>query len=139
MAKRVITATQVTLGGTDRTALVRSAELSIESDAPETTNMASGGWREFLGGLKGFTLSIEFVRDADLSGLDSDIWTEFDSGDSIMAFVVQPTGDALGPTNPTYSGSVVITDWAPITGAVGDVFSNSVSWQGTGTITRATS
>lgn len=137
MSKRVVKSTTVSLGGTAYTSQIRSAELAMESDAVETTNMGGTGWREFLAGLKGATLALEFVKDADLSGLDLAVWTAFDAG-TLLTFAIRGTSAAAAADNPEFTGSVVITEWMPISGAVGDAFSGSVSWQVTGAIARGT-
>ena len=43
------------------------------------------------------------------------------------------------PTNPQYSGNVLVNEYNPIEGAVGDLGTTSVSWPGAGALTRATS
>lgn len=138
MAKAVITSTYVALGGTDYSAQVASADLAIAIDAVETTNMGSGGDREYLPGLRGKTLNVTFVKDGDLSGLDAAVFTAI-AGAGTLSFEVRRTSSSVSATNPKYTGTCVITGWSPINGAVGARYEGQISWTVTGALTRATS
>lgn len=137
MAKAVVTATFLTLGGTDRSALASSVTLSMSAPEVDVTNFDSAGWKEFLAGLKEADLSIDWKKDADLSTLDSQLWTAFSAGTS-LAFVIRLSDAAIGPTNPSYSGSVLISNHSPIQNAVGDAYGGSATYKVTGAVTRAT-
>ena len=41
-------------------------------------------------------------------------------------------------SNPKYTGSLIVTDWTPVAGAVGELLTASVTWPITGAITKAT-
>lgn len=136
MAKIVIKAAYVDLGGTQYDAQVKSAELSFDAPEVDVSNMDSGGWAEILQGIRSGKLSIEFVKDADLSGLDSAVWTAA-TGAGTLTFEIRLQDAAVGATNPKYTGTVVVTQWSPVGGKVGDAFGGSVTWPVTGAITRA--
>jgi len=52
---------------------------------------------------------------------------------------VKPTTAATSATNPEFQGNVVISEYNPLDGAVGDASSTSVTWPGDGAVTVATS
>ena len=137
MAKIVVTGTYWTLATVDYSAQVRSAGLTLNGPEVDVTNMGSAGWREFLSGVKAGQLDVDLVKDNDLSVLDSAVWTNFSAG-TATAFTLQQTSGAKSTSNPSYEGSVIITTWQPIMGAVGGAFGGSISWPTTGAITRDT-
>ncbi|HYE59022.1 MAG TPA: hypothetical protein VD948_10975 [Rhodothermales bacterium] len=126
----------LSLGGTDYSAQIKSATLTEEVPEVDVTNMGSSGNYECVGGIKKSSLAIEFVRDNDLSGLDAAINTALGS---TLTFEIRQSNAAVGATNPKRTGSVLVTQWAGITGQLGSAFSNSVTWPVTGAVTRATS
>ncbi|MEU1602686.1 phage tail tube protein [Micromonospora matsumotoense] len=136
MAKMIITASYLSLNGTDLSAYANSIELSIEVDEKEVTTFASGGWKEVLGGLKSGTLAIEFKQDVAASALDSIMWPLLGT---VVTFEVRLTNAAVGTSNPKATGSVLIKEWSPIAGGVGDVAEVKVSFPTSGAVTRATS
>ena len=136
MAKVVVTAGYIDLGAVDYSAQVKSATLTMDAAESDVTNMDSAGWKEAIGGLKSGSLAIEFVKDAVLSGLDAAVNTAFGS---TLTFELRQSDAAVSASNPKYTGSVLITQWSPVAGGVGEVFGGSVTWPVTGAITRATS
>lgn len=136
MAKLVLTNEYVTIASTDLTAYTAKAELQIKVDDKDVTNYASGGWHEHLGGLKGATVALEFFNDFGSSALDQ---LFFPLLGTVVTFELRPTNSARSTTNPAYTGSLLVTDWNPITGKVGDVDTVSVSWPSTGAVLRQTS
>lgn len=137
MAKLVVTAQYVALGAgpTDYSAQVKGATLTIDAPEVDVTNMDSAGWTELLGGIKKATLAIEWVKDADLSGLDAAVYAALGT---TLAFRVREQDSAIATTNPEYQGTVLVTQWAPVSGSVGAAFGGSTSWPVTGAIVRDT-
>jgi len=76
MAKQVVTVGYVRLGSgpTDYSAQIANATLTLNIEEGDTTNYASGGWKERLPGLIDGQLAITFKQDTDLSGLEAAIW-----------------------------------------------------------------
>lgn len=136
MAKFVLTAEKVLIGGTDLSTYCSKAEVTISAEIKDVTNYGSGGWKEELGGLKSAKLSIEFYNDFAAAALDSIM---FPLLGTVVTFETAGTQAARSVSNPSYIGSVLVSDWNPITGKVGDVDQSTVSWQSTGAVTRVTS
>lgn len=136
MAKMVLTSEYVEINSVDVSSYVRKAELSVEVEDKDVTTFGSAGWTEVLGGLKSAELSIEFLNDFAANDLDSDMWALLGT---VVTFEVRPTSAAVGTSNPSYTGSVLVNSWNPIEGGVGDEATVSVSFPVSGAVTRATS
>ncbi|MEU8209784.1 phage tail tube protein [Micromonospora sp. NPDC049044] len=137
MAKQVITAAYLALGGTDLSSYTNSIELSVEADEKDVTTFTSGGWKENIPGLRSGTLAIEFKQDVAASALDSIMWANFIGG-SAVTFEVRVSNAVVGTSNPKYTGNVLVKEWTPIGGGVGDVAEVKVSFPTSGAVTRAT-
>ena len=46
---------------------------------------------------------------------------------------------AVSATNPSYTFSVLVSEWTPLNGGVGELATASVTWPISGAITKATS
>jgi len=135
MAKFVATDYNITIGGTDFSSSIASAELSIEVDDVETTAFGDSS-RTRVGGLQTGTLTLDFHQDFGASGVDATL--EPLIGTSV-AIVIKPTSAATAATNPTYSFNCLVTQYSPFASSVGDLATVSVTWPVTGDITRAES
>lgn len=135
MAKMVLLAEYVSLNGTDLTEYCRKAELTAEVEDKDVTTYASGGWKEVLGGLKSGELSLEFLQDVAATEIDSIMWPLLGT---VVPFSVRLSQAAVGTSNPSYSGNVLIKSWNPIEGSIGDEASVSVGYPTSGAVTRAT-
>lgn len=137
MAKFAATDYSIVIDSVDLSDHLVSASLPLEQDSPESTAMGVGS-REYLVGLKGATLDLEFRQNFDAAEVDATLWAIYD-GDAAVTFVVKPTSGAVSATNPSYSGSVILTQYDPFGASVGDTANTSPTFQVTGVITRATS
>ena len=80
------------------------------------------------------------MKDADLSGLDAAVWAVLTHATTnTMAFVLKLQDASTSSTNPQFSGTVLVNNWSPISGSVGQAFGGSITFPVTGAITRATS
>lgn len=136
MAKMVLTAAYLNVNATDLSSYTSKIDLQIDVKDEDTTTFASNGWSESIGGLKSGKLSVTFKQDVAASALDSIVWPLLGT---VVPFEVRLVNTARSTSNPAYTGSVVITKWAPISGDVGKVAEVSIDWVPTGAITRATS
>ncbi len=135
MAKMVLLAAFVSLGGNDLSSYTRKAELTTEVEDKDVTTYASLGWKEVLGGLKSGELSLEFLQDAAATKIDSIMWPLLGT---VVPFVVRLDNSAKSANNPEWTGSVLVNGWNPIEGGVGDEASVSVGYPTSGAVARAT-
>jgi hypothetical protein len=113
-----------------------ASSLTLQTTAAELENTAFGGtYRSRIGGLKDGTLQIEWNQDFAAAQTDALL---FPLLGTVVTFEVRPTSGGRAPTNPAYTGSVLISDYSPLAGKVGDLGKSATTWKTTGTITRAT-
>lgn len=110
------------------------AELSIDVDEKDVTTFADAGWKAVMGGLKSGQLALSLKQDIADDGLDEDFWAILGTN---VAFEVRLTQAAVGASNPKYTGIVMIKEWKPLNGSVGDVAELDVTFPTSGAVTRA--
>ena len=135
MAKYVVTATSVKLNGTDISGACARAELVINAAEVETTDFGSGGWTEIIGGLKSGQVTLDFHNDFGAGGVSALFQNLVGT---IGTVELIPNGTAVASTNPTYTAEVMVNSFTPISGAVGDLATFSVTFPTTGAVTYAT-
>lgn len=138
MAKYVVTGNNVSLNGTDVSGSVTRCELVISSSQVDVTDFASGGWTEVVGGLKSGSVSIDFQQDFGVGGIGETL-TEALVGTIGTVVIISGNGTAASATTPSYTAECLISSVTPVSGAVGDLSTYSVTWATTGAITKATS
>lgn len=139
MAKKIIKAAYLSLGGTDYSANIKSAELAMDADEVETTTFGDAGNKTYLQGLRGAKLTVELLLDSDLSGLDAALYAAYiHATTNTLAFELRSDSAAVGSTNPKWTGTVIVTQYGPMV-KVGEAHGRSLSFTATGAVTRATS
>tara|TARA_R110002020_G_scaffold63314_1_gene169136 strand:- start:5809 stop:6219 length:411 start_codon:yes stop_codon:yes gene_type:complete len=136
MSVFALTDASLVINSVDLSDHVRSVTLSITSEELDTTAMSSTGFRTRAGGLKDGSLAIEFNADFASSEIDA---TFNGIIGTVVTFVVKPTSGSVSATNPSYSGSVLITEYSPLANGVGDLATLSVTFPTSGAILRAVS
>ena len=134
MAKFVATDYKVTINGGTVSSSLASVELPIEVDEQETTAFGSA-WRTRIAGLKSGSITLEFHQDFAAGALDSILWPLLGTNATV---VVVPTSGTVTASNPSYSGTFLVTSYTPYASTVGDLATVSVTWPLTGELTRAT-
>lgn len=133
MAVFALLSETVTINSVDYTADLKSATLAIDAAQLDTTDFASGGWVEMIGGLKSGTLALEFQDDVADDALDEELFALLGT---VVPFSVRATSAAEGTSNPQYEGNVLITGHT-LGGSVGDLAMKSLSFPTSGPVTRA--
>jgi hypothetical protein len=127
-----MTNANVTLGGTDISAYVASVTLSVSVNEVETTSFGVGAVQR-VGGLQDNSVTLDMHQD--YSAIEGLVYPLIGSTTSL---VIKPNGTAVGTANPSYTtNSVLITEWTPVNGAVGELSTISVTWPISGTVTKA--
>lgn len=112
-------------------------KIIIKASAAELENTTFGAtYRSRIAGLKDYQLDIEWNQDFAASQVDVLLFPLFGT---VTTFEVRPTSAARSVTNPAYTGSVLISDYSPLDGAVGDLAMLAVSWKGAAPLLRQTS
>jgi hypothetical protein len=136
MAKFVVQDPIIKINGGTVSANVAQVTIALEADDVETTNFASGGNRERVGGLKSGSVSFDLHQDFAAGALNDIIYPLLGGTASIE--VVPTAGTAVSSSNPRFAFSVLCTEFSPLDSAVGDLATTSVSWPITGAVTRGT-
>lgn len=131
----------VQVNSVDLTDHVKSVTLNTEFEALEDTamgNLDANGrkWRTKIGGMGEFTVDVEFNQDFDASSIDDTVWAILNT---VVPVLIKPHDAAVSATNPSYSGSILISQYSPLAGGVGELATASMSWPGSGELVRATS
>lgn len=125
----------VSINGVDLSASVRSVTINTEAEDLEDTAMGDT-YRSRIGGLKDWSIDVELNQDFTAAQADATI---FPLLGTVTAVVIKPVNTTVAATNPQYSGNVLVSEYNPLDGSVGDLATTSVSWPGAGALTRATS
>lgn len=134
MAKIVLTEPFISLDGVDLSDHITSVALGTVFDLVEVTEMGSIA-KKFVGGLENNTLALEIQQDFGIGQVESVIYPN--RGLRINA-IVRPVDGPLSATNPEYTFQVLVSEWAPLTGSIGNLATVSVSWPIFGAITKTT-
>lgn len=135
MATFVLKDADVTVNAVNLSDWCTSVTVKIEVDDQEDTAMGDD-YRSRVGGLKDWSIDLDFNADFAANAVDQTLFSLL--GTSI-AVTVKPTSGTTSATNPQYSGNVLVTEYSPVDGGVGDLATTSVSWPGNGALSRATS
>jgi hypothetical protein len=122
----------LTVNAVDLSTLVSSVTINRSFDELEVTAMGDSGHR-YLKGLEASSITIDFFNDdasaKTLQTLNSSsVW-----GNNVTVTVKQ-TSAAVSATNPMYTMTCLINNTTPINGAVGDLSTQSVTWNVSGVI-----
>lgn len=134
----------VTIAGTvssssDISGFLTSVQIPLSVEMVETTNFASGGFKQMIPGLKSASLQFAFNQDFAASQLHAIINTTLGGLGSLVYVDVKATSASRSATNPSYVFAFYIHDYTPISGSVGEKNGFSVTWQTTGIYTALTS
>ena len=124
----------LTVNAVDLSSLVSSVTINRTFDELSVTAMGDSGNR-YVKGLESSSVSIEFFNDEasakTLQTLNS-VWG------TNTTVTVKQTSAAVSATNPLYTMTCLVNNTTPINGAVGDLSTQSVTWNVSGTIVITT-
>lgn len=133
MAKQVLTNVNVTLAGTDISSSVAAITLTTSAAEVPTTAFGSTSVTR-VSGLIDNSVTLDLHQQ--YSEIDALIFPLV--GSTAVTMVVKPNGTAAASSaNPSYTFSVLCTNWTPVAGAVGELATASVTWPISGAITVA--
>ena len=126
----------LTVNAVDLSTLVSSVTINRSFDELEVTAMGDSG-HKFVKGLEASSITIDFFNDEATSKTlqtlnSSSVW-----GNSVTVTAKQ-TSAITSASNPLYTMSCLVNNTTPINGAVGDISTQSVTWNVNGTIAVTT-
>jgi hypothetical protein len=135
MARLVLTNAYVVFGTNDLSDHLSSISLSTSYDIVETTSFGNVA-KTRVAGLQDNSVTFEFHQDFATSSVEQVIYPLLGTA---VTCTVKPVNGAVSATNPSYTFSVLVSEWTPLNGGVGELLTASVSWPISGAITKATS
>ena len=136
MARIVLTDAYVKLNNVDLSDHINSVEIAQSFDSVETTAFGDSG-RTRTGGLEDSSVTLSFHQDFAAASVDATI-APLVGGTASFEIRAVGTATAVSATNPKYTGTVLVTEWNPISGGVGELSTADVTWPVSGQVTRGT-
>lgn len=131
MSKFVLLNTRFFAGGVDLTGVTNKISLEAEREEKPTTNFASGGWTELIGGLGSFKLSGEGQWEAgDSTKVDDGTWTDLGGLGPVTVYPTTANVGDLAWLSKALRGSYSLG------GTVGDVAPWSANLSGSWPLVR---
>jgi hypothetical protein len=125
----------LTVATVDLSNLVSAVTINRSFDELEVTAMGDSG-HKFVKGLEASSITIDFFNDEATSKTLQTLNAQV--GNNVTVTVKQ-TSAIASPTNPLYTMTCLVNNITPINGAVGDISTQSVTWNVSGTIAVTTS
>lgn len=135
MSSYVLTDAKVLVNAVDLSAGGNQVTLASEAEAVEDTAFGDTT-KSRLGGLKDWTLDIEFNQDHAASNVDA---TLFPLVGTVITVEVRPTSGARSATNPGYNGPALLQSYQPFGAPVGGKATARAHFVAAGTLLRSTS
>ena len=124
----------LTVNAVDLSSLVSSVTINRTFDELEVTAMGDAGHR-FVKGLEASSITIDFFNDEATGKTLQTLQSQWGLSTTVT---VKQTSAATSATNPLYTMSCLVNNLTPINGAVGDISTQSVTWNVNGTIAVTT-
>ena len=125
----------LTVNAVDLSSLVSSVTINRSFDELEVTAMGDSG-HKFVKGLEASSITIDFFNDEATSKTLQTLQAVWGTNTVVT---VKQTSSATSATNPLYTMTCLVNNTTPINGAVGDLSTQSVTWNVSGTIVVTTS
>ena len=124
----------LTVNAVDLSTLVSSVTINRSFDELEVTAMGDSG-HKFVKGLEASSITIDFFNDEATSKTLQTLQSVWGTSTTVT---VKQTSAGVSATNPLYTMSCLVNNTTPINGAVGDISTQSVTWNVNGTIAVTT-
>jgi len=125
----------VTVNSVDLSDHVTSITLNRTFDELEVTAMGDSG-HKYVKGLEASSITLDFLNDTATGEVLQTLQAAW--GTNVTVVVKQSSG-AVSATNPSYTMTALVNNTTDVNGAVGDLGTQSVTWNVSGTIAVATS
>lgn len=122
----------LTVDGVDLSDYVTSVTLNQTFDELEVTAMGDTGHR-YVKGLESGSITIDFLNDNSDTGVLQTLGDNF--GENVV-ITVKNTYTTVAPSNPLYTMTCLINNLTPVNGAVGDISTQSLTFNVSGAIVR---
>ena len=124
----------LTVNSVDLSDHVTAVTINRSFDELEVTAMGDSG-HKFVKGLEASSITIDFLNDTATSNVLQTLQAAWGTNVTVTA---KQTSAATSATNPLYTMTCLVNNTTPINGAVGDLSTQSVTWNVSGTIAITT-
>jgi hypothetical protein len=114
---------------------VNNITLNRNFDELEVTAMGDSG-HKFIKGLEASSITLDFLNDTATSSVLQTLQAAW--GTNVTVVLLQNKGTAVSATNPLYTMTALINGTTDINGSTGDLSTQSVTWNVSGTIAVTT-
>jgi hypothetical protein len=114
---------------------VTSVTLNRSFDELEVTAMGDSG-HKFVKGLEASSITIDFLNDTATANVLATLQAAW--GTNVPIVLLQAKGTAVSATNPLYTATCLINNTTDINGATGDLSTQSITFNVSGTVAVAT-
>jgi hypothetical protein len=125
----------LTVNAVDLSSLVSSVTINRTFDELEVTAMGDSG-HKFIKGLEASSITIDFFNDEASSKTLQTLNSTWGTNTTVT---VKQTSASTSAANPLYTMTCLVNNITPINGAVGDLSTQSVTWNVSGVIAVTTS
>jgi hypothetical protein len=125
----------LTVNAVDLSTLTSAVTINRTFDELEVTAMGDSG-HKFIKGLEASSITIEFFNDEATSKTLQTLNSTWGTNTTVT---VKQTSAATSATNPLYTMTCLVNNITPVNGAVGDLSTQSVTWNVSGVIAVTTS
>jgi hypothetical protein len=124
----------LTVATVDLSSLVSSVTINRSFEELDVSAMGDSG-RRYVKGLEASSITIDFFNDEATSKTLQTLNAQVGNNATVT---VKQTSAATSATNPLYTMTGLVNNITPINGAVGDISTQSVTWNVSGTIVVTT-
>jgi hypothetical protein len=139
MAKLVLTNAFVNIAGINLSDHIASITLATQYDLVDTTQFGDTS-KKMIAGLATNSISFEFHQDFVAGSVESVIYPLLGTATTCR---IKPVDTIRSANNPEYimdgtlgSGKILISEWTPLNGSVGDLTTASVTWPISGDVIK---
>ena len=135
MARLVLTNPSITINSVDLTDRVAQVAIDMSFAEVETTAFGDSAVTR-VAGLGDHSVSLSFHQDYASGEVEATIYPLLGT---TTAMIVKPVNTTTSTNNPSYSFNVLVTEWSPISGTVGELVTADVTWPISGMVNKTTS
>ena len=132
MTKFVLTDATVIIDSVDLSDHVKSVTLNYAAELEDDTVMGDDT-RSRTGGLKDWSIDIEFAQDFEANKVDV---TLFALVGTTFPIIVGSSSATVSATHPEFTGTGILESYPTIGNAVGELATTTITVQSAGTLTR---
>lgn len=114
---------------------VNNITLNRNFDELEVTAMGDSG-HKYIKGLEASSITLDFLNDTASASVLQTLQAAW--GTNVTVVLLQNKGTAVSAANPLYTMTVLLNGTTDINGATGDLSTQSVTWNVSGTVAVAT-